>query len=78
MNWFRCADNFTSAKSIIWTLRMSCLKTLARKHKKNLKWALNIFTINVSINSPSGRDFSLPSVQEISQMNKKFLLENQF
>lgn len=78
LNWFRCADNFNSAKSIIWTLRMSCLKTLARKHKKNLKWALNIFTINVSINSPSGRDFSLPSVQEISLMNKKFLVENQF
>ena len=57
---------------------MSCLKTLARKHKKNLKWALNIFTINITINSPSGNNFSLPSVQEISQMNTKFLLENQF
>jgi hypothetical protein len=34
LNWFRCADNFTSAKNIIWTLRMSCLKILARKHKK--------------------------------------------
>ena len=78
LNWFRCADNFTSAKNIIWTLRMSCLKTLARKHKKNLKWALNIFTINVTINSTSGNNFSLPSVQEIFQMNKKFLLENQF
>ena len=37
LNWFRCSDNFTSVKNIIWTLRMSCLKTLARKHKKNLK-----------------------------------------
>jgi hypothetical protein len=78
LNWFRCADNFTSAKNIIWTLRMSCLKTLARKHKKDLKWALKIFTINVSIDSPSGVNFSLPSVQEISKMNTKFLLENQF
>jgi hypothetical protein len=78
LNWFRCADNFTSAKNIIWTLRMSCLKTLARKHKKNLKWALTVFSINVSSNSPSGRNFSLPSVHEISQMNTKFLLENQF
>jgi hypothetical protein len=77
LNWFRCADNFTSAKNIIWTLRMSCLKTLARKHKKNLKWALTIFTINVTTNSPSGNNFSLPSKQEISQMNTKFLLENQ-
>lgn len=76
LNWFRCADNFTSAKSVIWTLRMSCLKTLARKHKKNLKWALNVFTINVGINSPSGRNFSLPSVHEISQMDTKFLLQN--
>jgi len=78
LNWFRCADNFTSAKNIIWTLRMSCLKTLARKHKKDLKWALKIFTINVTIDSPSGVNFSLPSVHEISQMNTKFLLENQF
>lgn len=78
MNWFRCADNFTSAKNIIWTLRMSCLKTLARKHKKNLKWALNIFTINVSVDSPNGSNFSLPSVHEISQMNQKFLLENKY
>jgi len=78
LNWFRCVDNITSAKNIIWTLRMSCLKTLARKHKKNLKWALKIFTINVTIDSPSGVNFSLPSVHEISQMNTKFLLENQF
>ena len=78
LNWFRCADNFTSAKNVIWTLRLSCLKTLARKHKKNLKWALSIFTINVTINSPRGNNFSLPSVQEISQMNTKFLLKNQF
>lgn len=57
---------------------MSCLKTLARKHKKNLKWALTIFTVNVTSNSPSGTSFSLPSAHEISQMNTKFLLENQF
>ena len=78
MNWFRCADNFTSAKNIIWTLRMSCLKTLARKHKKNLKWALNVFTINVSVDLPNGSNFSLPSVHEISQMSHKFLLENTY
>jgi retron-type reverse transcriptase len=77
LNWFRCVDNFTSAKNIIWTLRMSCLKTLARKHKKNLKWTLTVFTINVSTNSPNGNSFSLPSIHEISQMNTKFLLENQ-
>jgi Mor family transcriptional regulator len=57
---------------------MSCLKTLARKHKKNLKWALNVFTIHVSANSSSGRNFSLPSTHEITQMNRKFLLENHF
>jgi Type II intron maturase len=78
LNWFRCADNFISAKNIIWTLRISCLKTLARKHKKNLKWALTVFTINVTTISPSGVSFSLPSVHEISQLSTKFLLENQF
>jgi len=57
---------------------MSCLKTLARKHKKNLKWALTIFTINVTFKSPSGVSFSLPSVHEISQMSTKFLLKDQF
>ena len=76
LNWFRCADNFTSAKNIIWTLQSNCLKTLARKHKKGPKWALDIFTINVNINSPSGRNFSLPSVHEISRMHTKFLLQN--
>jgi hypothetical protein len=78
LNWFRCADNFTSAKNIIWTLRMSCLKTLARKHKKNLKWALTIFTVNVSAKVPSGNSVSLPYVHEITQLNSKFLLDNQF
>jgi retron-type reverse transcriptase len=78
LNWFRCADNFTSAKNIIWTLRISCLKTLARKHKKNLKWALTIFTINVTTESPNGKSFNLPSTHEISQLSTKFLLENQF
>ena len=76
LNWFRCADNFTSAKNIIWTLRMSCLKTLARKHKKKLKWALTIFTINVEAKSPNGIVFSLPSTHEISQMSSKFLLKD--
>jgi len=78
LNWFRCADNFTSAKNIIWTLRMSCLKTLARKHKKNLKWALIVFTIDVVATSPTGQRFSLPSMHEISQMNTKFLLESHY
>ena len=75
LNWFRCADNFTSAKKVIWTLRMSCLKTLARKHKKNLKWALTVFTIDVVAISSIGQRFSLPSMHEISQMNTKFLLK---
>lgn len=78
LNWFRCSDNFTSAKNIIWTLRISCLKTLARKHKKNLKWALIIFTINVEAKSPNGTVFSLPSTHEISQMNTKFLIKDTF
>jgi hypothetical protein len=37
-----------------------------------------VFTIHVSANSPSGRNLSLPSMYEITQMNQKFLLENQF
>jgi hypothetical protein len=57
---------------------MSCLKTLARKHKKNLKWALTIFTINVEAKSPTGIVFSLPSQHEISQMNTKFLIQDNF
>lgn len=77
LNWFRCADNFTSAKNIIWTLRMSCLKTLARKHKKNLKWALIVFTVDVVATSHTGQRFNLPSRHEISQMSTKFLLEIQ-
>lgn len=77
LNWFCCADNFISAKNIIWTLRTSCLKTLARKHKKNLKWALTIFTINVVTLSPNGISFKLPSVLEISKLTNEFLLENQ-
>jgi Type II intron maturase len=78
LKWFRCSDNFTSAKNIIWTLRISCLKTLARKHKKNLKWALTIFTINVEAKSPNGTAFSLPSTHEISQMTTKFLIKDTF
>lgn len=76
LNWFSCVNNFTSAKNIIWTLRISCLKTLARKHNKNLKWALTIYTINVTTESQNGENFSLPSVHEISKRNTKFLLKN--
>lgn len=57
-------------------MRVSCLKTLARKHNKNLKWALTIYTVNVTTESPSGENFSLPSVHEISKLNAKFLLNN--
>lgn len=55
---------------------MSCLKTLARKHKKNLKWALIVFTVNVETKAPTGAIFRLPSVHEISQMNTKFLIKD--
>jgi hypothetical protein len=78
LKWFRCADNFIRAKNIIWTLRISCLKTLARKHKKNLKWALSVFTIHVTAKSPKGALFKLPSLHEISQMNSKFLIKDDF
>lgn len=57
---------------------MSCLKTLARKHKKNLKWALTFFTINVEAKTPNHVIVSLPSAHEISQMNRKFLLKDTF
>ena len=43
LNWFCCSDNSSKAKNIIWTLRISCLQTLARKHKQNIKWASNYF-----------------------------------
>ena len=74
-SWAAKADSF---KNTIWTLRISCLKTLARKHKKNFKWALTIFTINVEAKSPVGAIFSLPSTQEMSLINKKFLLTKWF
>lgn len=76
LNWFRCSDNFSKAKNIIWTLRISCLKTLARKHKKNIKWALNIFGINVACISPSGVVFSLPTTEYITNLDKKFMLKD--
>lgn len=77
LNWFRCANNFTTAKNIIWTLRMSCLKTLARKTQKKCKVVSNC-TVNVITESPSGVTFSLPSLHEIFQMSTKFLLKNKF
>jgi hypothetical protein len=56
-------------------LRLSCLKTLAKKHNKNLKWALTTYTVNVTTNSQNGT-FSLPSTHEISKLNTKFILKN--
>lgn len=76
LNWFRCSDNFTKAKNIIWTLRISCLKTLARKHKKNITWALNVFDVDVKCQSPSGVVFSLPTTQYITNLEKKFMLKD--
>lgn len=72
--WFRCADNVTCVKNVIWALRISCLKTLVRKSKKKLKWALTTFTNNVSAKLPNGNTTSLPSVHRISQLNSKLLL----
>ena len=78
LNWFRCSDNFNSVKNIVWILRMGCLKTLAKKHKKNLKWALTTFTVNVEDKALNGVVFKLPSVHELFQMNTKFLIKNNF
>ena len=64
------------AKNIIWTLRISCLKTLGRKHKKNLKWALRTFGVDAHCFSPSGVLFSLPTTKYLTSLSKKFLTKD--
>lgn len=38
INWFRPADNFDKVKSLVESLRISCIYTLGRKHKKSQRW----------------------------------------
>lgn len=76
LNWYWCADNISDVKKIYHILKNSCLLTLARKHKKDYSWSLNVFT-----NSPyvkhNGRKFSLPDKHFISHFEKKFLVGSQ-
>lgn len=75
--YYRVADNFSRVKSIIAHLRKSCLLTLARKHKKNKAWAYRTYGDDVEI-IIKGVSVKLPTRNFISQLGKKFLVDNPF
>jgi hypothetical protein len=76
INWYRCADNFSSVKGIDAILRKSCLFTLARKHNKSKAWAYSTFGDDVVLKLPHGPAVSLPTRAYIGSLPSKFLVKD--
>jgi hypothetical protein len=74
LNYYRPADNFNSVKSVVEGLRRSCALTFAIKHKKNLKWFYNNYSLNIKV-VIGYRTFSLPRIKALAGLDKKFLIK---
>jgi hypothetical protein len=62
-------------KGIISGLRRSCIKTFMSKYKKTIRWVYNRYGFNIYIKK-AGKVYRLPSILEVSNMNRKFAVKN--
>jgi hypothetical protein len=46
-----------------------------RKYKKTIRWVYNIYGFNIYIKK-AGKVYRLPSILEVSNMNRKFAVKN--
>ena len=71
LNFYRVADNFTKVRSLAKTLKLGCLYTLARKHKKLSAWAFSIYGHDASIKSIDGKKIiaQLPTNHKIDNLS---------
>jgi retron-type reverse transcriptase len=59
LNWFRPADNFSKIKSLASGLLLSCVYTLARKHKKSTAWVFGRYGKPLVVDRPNGTQIAL-------------------
>ncbi len=71
LNWYRCADNFTSVKGIVELMRKSCALSLARKHNKYIAKTYQTYGPDVKLELQD-RIVSLPSIQYVMNLSSKF------
>jgi retron-type reverse transcriptase len=77
LNYYRPADNYIKVKGLVENLRRSCASTLANKHKKNLAWAYVYYGEDISMQLPNGSSRGLPSMKEVAERGKKFLVSEE-
>lgn len=71
LDFYSIADNFAKVKSLAKTLKLGCLYTLARKHKKPSSWAISIYGTDAAITSGDGQILaSLPPDHKIDNRPK--------
>ena len=69
LNFYSIADNFAKVKRLAKTLKLGCLYTLARKHKKPGAWAISIYGPDAVITSGNDEELaSLPSDHKIDNL----------
>jgi hypothetical protein len=73
--YYRVVNNFIQLKGIISGLRRSCIKTFVRKYKRTISWVYKTFGFSIYIKK-SGKIYRLPSILEVSNMNRKFDIKN--
>ena len=74
LNYFKPADNLSTVKGIAVGLRESCARTLARKHKKSLKWVYKTYTEEIAVHRLDQSPVKLPDRKWLSDFKQGFIL----
>jgi retron-type reverse transcriptase len=75
LNYYKPADNLSTVKGIAVGLKESCARTLARKHKKSLKWVYKTYTDEITVVRLDKSPVKLPDRKWLSNFGQGFLLK---
>jgi hypothetical protein len=76
LDWFSGANNFVKLKGLALLLRVSCVLTLANKHKKSLYWIYNFYGNEIVVNKGKNKnEISLITREKITNYPNHFSLK---
>ena len=75
LNYYKPADNLSKVKGLVVGLRESCARTLARKHKKTLRWVYHTYTEDIKVQRVDGKPTNLPDRKWLNNFSKGFHLQ---
>lgn len=69
LNWHSEADNFEKVKSLVQLLRLSCVLTLANKHKKSKNWVYIVYGNKINVSNGGNKIFLISRSSILNHFN---------